>query len=202
MLAGPAGTLEAILEEPEELPARSVALVCHPHPLYGGTMHNKVVYRLARGLRRSSAAVLRFNFRGVGRSQGEHNQGIGEIDDARTALDWLRVRFPGLPYKLAGFSFGSRVILQLGCAVANASQLIAAGFPTTHGDPAFLAICQSPKFFIQSTHDEFAPVAAMQALFDQSIADPKRLIWIEAEDHFFQGGLDQLEETVFGLATA
>ncbi len=165
-------------------------------------MHNKVVYRLARGLRRSGAAVLRFNFRGVGRSQGKHNQGIGEIDDARIALDWLRARFPGLPYKLAGFSFGSLVVLQLGCAAAGASQLIAAGFPTTLGDPAFLATCQSPKVFIQSTHDEFAPVAAMQALFDQRIAEPKQLIWVEAEDHFFQGALDQLEETILGLSTA
>ena len=202
MLAGPSGALEAILEEPEETPARSLALVCHPHPLFGGTMHNKVVYRLARGLRRSGSAVLRFNFRGVGRSQGEHNQGIGEIDDARIALDWLRARFPGLPYKLAGFSFGSRVILQLGCAGTDASQLIAAGFPTTHGEAAFLATCQCAKVFIQSTRDEFAPVAAMQALFDQRVAEPKQLIWIEAEDHFFQGALDQLEETIFGLATA
>jgi uncharacterized protein len=202
MLAGPAGALEAILEEPEELPARSVALVCHPHPLYGGTMHNKVVYRLARGLRRSGAAVLRFNFRGVGRSQGEHDHGVGEADDASIALDWLRARFPGLPHSLAGFSFGSRVILRLGCATADASLLIAAGFPTTHGDTAFLATCQSSKIFIQSTNDEFAPVAAMQALFDQRIAEPKQLIWIEAGDHFFQGALDQLEETVFGLPTA
>lgn len=199
MLAGPAGALEAILEEPEESAPQSLALVCHPHPLYGGTLHNKVVYRLARGLRRSGAAVLRFNFRGVGRSQGEHDQGVGEIDDARVALNWLRARFPGLPYKLAGFSFGSRVILRLGCAGGNASQLIAAGFPTSHGDAAFLATCAIPKVFIQSTQDEFAPVAAMQALFDHQIAEPKQLIWIEAQDHFFQGALDQLEETVYGL---
>ena len=112
MLAGPAGALEAMLEEPEETPARALALVCHPHPLFGGTMHNKVVYRLARGLRRSGAAVLRFNFRGVGASQGEHDHGVGEADDARIALDWLRARFPGVPYVLAGFSFGSRIILR------------------------------------------------------------------------------------------
>jgi alpha/beta superfamily hydrolase len=202
MLAGPAGALEAILEEPEDSPARSLALVCHPHPLFGGTMHNKVVYRLARGLRRSGAAVLRFNFRGVGRSQGEHAHGVGEADDARVALDWLRARFPGIPYVLAGFSFGSRVILQLGCSSGDASQLIAAGLPTAHGDPAFLESCRAPKIFIQSTHDEFAPVPQMEALFER-IAEPKRLIWIEAEDHFFQGSLDRLEETVFALkATA
>jgi alpha/beta superfamily hydrolase len=199
-LAGPAGALEAMLEEPDETPPRTLALVCHPHPLFGGTMHNKVVYRLARGLRRSGAAVLRFNFRGVGTSQGEHDQGVGEADDARVALDWLRARFPGVPYLLAGFSFGSRIILQLGCSAGGASMLIAAGFPTSHGDAAFLESCQSPKIFIQSTHDEFAPRADMQALFER-IGDPKQLIWIEAQDHFFQGALDQLEETILGLAT-
>jgi alpha/beta superfamily hydrolase len=198
MLAGPAGALEAMFEEPEESPPRVLALVCHPHPLYGGTMHNKVVYRLARGLRRSGAAVLRFNFRGVGTSQGEHDHGVGEAEDARVALDWLRARFPGLPYMLAGFSFGSRIILRLGCAAGDASLLIAAGFPAAHGDAAFLESCKSPKVFIQSTHDEFAPVPQMEALFER-IAEPKRLVWIEAEDHFFQGGLDKLEETVFGL---
>ncbi|MBI2679848.1 MAG: alpha/beta hydrolase [Candidatus Solibacter usitatus] len=200
MLAGPAGALEALLEEPEETPARALALVCHPHPLFGGTMHNKVVYRLARGLRRSGAAVLRFNFRGVGTSQGEHDHGAGEADDARIALDWLRARFPGLPYVLAGFSFGSRIILGLGCTTGGASLLIAAGFPAAHGDPAFLESCQSPKIFIQSTRDEFAPVPQMEALFER-IAEPKQLVWIDAQDHFFQGGLDQLEETVFGLKT-
>jgi alpha/beta superfamily hydrolase len=198
MLAGTAGALEALLEEPEETPARALALVCHPHPLFGGTMHNKVVYRLARGLRRSGAAVLRFNFRGVGRSQGEHDHGLGEANDARVALDWLRARFPGVPYVLAGFSFGSRIILQLGCSSGDASRLIATGFPTAHGDPEFLESCQSPKIFIQSTRDEFAPVPQMEALFER-IAEPKQLVWIEAQDHFFQGGLDQLEETVFGL---
>jgi alpha/beta superfamily hydrolase len=198
MLAGPAGSLEALLEEPDETPTRSLALVCHPHPLFGGTMHNKVVYRLARGLRRSGAAVLRFNFRGVGRSQGEHDHGVGEADDARVALAWLRDRFPGVPYVLAGFSFGSRIILRLGCAAGDASLLIAAGFPTTHGEAAFLESCQSPKIFIQSTRDEFAPVPQMEALFER-MAEPKQLMWIEAQDHFFQGSLDKLEETVFSL---
>src|SRR6202795_5150636 len=126
-LSGPVGRVEAILWSPCAGSPPRAALVCHPHPLFGGTMHNKVVYRVARGLRRTGAAVLRFNFRGVGRSQGEHAHGVGEADDARVALDWLRARFPGMPYTLAGFSFGSRVILRLGCSTADASQLIAAG---------------------------------------------------------------------------
>src|SRR5215469_7250647 len=113
---GPAGILEALLEEPDERAPHMAALVCHPHPLYGGTMHNKVVYRLARGLRRAGCVVLRFNFRGVGRSHGEHAHLAGEIEDARMALDWLRARYPDLPYMLAGFSFGARVITRLGCA--------------------------------------------------------------------------------------
>ena len=163
-------------------------------------MHNKVVYRLARGLRRSGAAVLRFNFRGVGASQGEHDHGVGEADDARVALDWLRARFPAMPYVLAGFSFGSRIILRLGCSTGGAAMLIAAGFPAAHGDAAFLESCQSPKIFIQSTRDEFAPVPQMEALFAR-MAEPKQLVWIDAQNHFFQGSLDQLEETVFGLKT-
>src|SRR5436190_7557502 len=110
LLDGEAGKIECLLEEPETGPAREACLVCHPHPLYGGTMHNKVVYRMARALRRRGSAVLRFNFRGVGRSQGKHGEGIAEIDDARAALEWLRARYGTIPYALAGFSFGARVI--------------------------------------------------------------------------------------------
>src|SRR5687768_17963766 len=108
MLAGPAGNLEALLEEPEDQEPRAAALVCHPHPQHGGTMHNKVVYRIARGLRSAGYVVLRFNYRGVNLSQGTYDQGNGETDDARTALAWLRERYPELPYSLGGFSFGSR----------------------------------------------------------------------------------------------
>src|SRR5436305_1329350 len=115
MLAGPAGRLEALLEEPEEREPIEAALVCHPHPRHGGTMHNKVVYRIARGLRKTGRVVLRFNYRGVNLSQGVYDHGEGELEDARTALSWLRERYPLLPYSLAGFSFGSRIALRLGC---------------------------------------------------------------------------------------
>ncbi len=197
-IAGPAGKLEALLEEPEQAPAKEVVVVCHPHPLYGGTMHNKVVYRLARGLRRSGSAVLRFNFRGVGRSEGKHTGGAGEIADAEAALAWLRARFPALPFSLAGFSFGSRVILKLGCGHTGASRLIAAGYPTDGGSSAYLSTCSVHKIFIQSTHDEYGPKRELEGFF-QGIAEPKRLIWIEAEDHFFRGALENLEEAVRGL---
>jgi alpha/beta superfamily hydrolase len=196
-LAGPAGRLEALLEEPEDGEPRMAALVCHPHPLYGGTMHNKVVYRIARGLRRAGMAVLRFNFRGVGTSEGEHGHLTGEMEDARAALEWLRGRFPGLPFALAGFSFGSRVITGFGCSLTDAAFLMAVGFPTKLGDVAYLETCRAPKLFIQSTHDEFGPRVELEAAFAR-FAEPKRLIWVEASDHFFAGGLEELEEAVVG----
>jgi alpha/beta superfamily hydrolase len=197
-IAGPAGRLEALLEEPEDRPPAEVALVCHPHPLYGGTMHNKVVYRLARGLRRTGSVVLRFNFRGVGRSEGSHAHGAGELEDARAALEWLRARYPQLPLTLAGFSFGSRIVLALGCELGLPRRIVALGFPTRMGHTEYLEHCPSPKFFIQSTHDQFGPREEFEALYAR-FAEPKRLVWVEAADHFFAGALDLLEEEVFRL---
>jgi alpha/beta superfamily hydrolase len=194
-LAGPAGRLEALLEEPEDGEPRLCAVVSHPHPLFGGTMHNKVVYRLARGLRRSGIVVLRFNFRGVGGSEGEHAHLEGEIEDARAALAWLRERYPALPYALAGFSFGSRVITRLGCEASGANFLMAAGFPTRWGSPDYLERCTAPKIFIQSTNDQYGPRAELEAMYER-FAAPKELHWIAAADHFFAGGLDALEAQV------
>jgi alpha/beta superfamily hydrolase len=198
-IAGPAGGLEALLEEPEGAPLHMAAVLCHPHPLYGGTMHNKVVYRMARGLRQAGLAVLRFNFRGVGRSQGEHAHVTGEIEDARAALEWLRGRYPDLPFALAGFSFGARVITELGCEApsdaAGARFLLAAGFPTRHGSVDYLATCVRPRIFIQSTHDQFGPRDELETLY-AGWPEPKRLVWIEAADHFFAGALEQLEQEV------
>ena len=199
MLAGPAGSLEALLEEPESAAPGFAALVCHPHPLYGGTMLNKVVHRLGRGLRAAGGAVLRFNFRGVGRSQGEHGNLAGEVEDARAALAWLRSRYPDLPYALAGFSFGSRVITRLSCEQGGARFLMAAGFPTQMGATDYLERCAIPKIFLQSTHDQFGPKAEMEAAFAR-FAEPKRLIWVEGADHFFAGGLNELEREVTAAA--
>jgi alpha/beta superfamily hydrolase len=198
LLDGPAGKLEALLEAPHDRLPDEACVLCHPHPLFGGSLHNKVVYRIARGLRRRGSVVLRFNFRGVGASEGRHADGIGEIEDARAALGWLRERYPELPFSLAGFSFGSRVILELGCALGGAARLVAVGFPTRSGDAAFLSSCHVPKFFITSTSDQYAPREEMELLFP-NFAGPKQMIWIEAEDHFFQGALDRLEDVVFGL---
>ena len=197
-IAGPAGKLEALLEEPEHGEPREAVLVCHPHPRHGGTMHNKVVYRIARGLRRSGCVVLRFNFRGVNLSEGEYGHGIGEVEDARVCLEWLRARYPDLPYSLAGFSFGSRVILRLGGELDDVRRLIAVGFPTVYSDQAFVLENHRDKIFIQSTHDQYGPKPDLEKLFAE-IPEPKRLLWVEAEDHFFAKGLDEFERCVVGL---
>jgi alpha/beta superfamily hydrolase len=198
-LAGPVGVLEALLEEPDHREPRMAAVVCHPHPLYGGTMHNKVVYRIARGLRRAGIVALRFNFRGVGRSEGEHANMTGEIEDARAALAYLRERYPSLPYALAGFSFGSRAIMTLGCELGNAAFLMGVGFSTRMGSWDFLGACTVPKIFIHSTHDEFGPRPDFERMY-AGVSEPKELIWIEAADHFFAGALETLEEQVFTAA--
>jgi uncharacterized protein len=194
-IAGPSGGLEALLEEPDRQGPRLAALVCHPHPLYGGTMHNKVVYRIARGLRRSGSVVLRFNFRGVGRSGGAHGHLAGEIEDARAALDWLRARYPDLPFALAGFSFGAQVVAQVGCSIEGPQWLLAVGFPTRQGPAAYLETCRVRKIFLQSTNDQYGPRPEFEALYAR-VSEPKQLTWIESSSHFFAGGLDQLEEAV------
>ena len=197
-LDGPAGRLEALLEEPEDSAPREAALVCHPHPQHGGTMHNKVVYRIARGLRKTGAVVLRFNYRGVNLSEGSYGNGEGEMDDARVALDYLRARYPDLPFTLAGFSFGSRIALRLGCAGLGARRVIAVGFPTVYKDRTYLEGCTVPRAFVQSTHDEFGPVADLQAVL-AGLPEPKQLVLVEAQDHFFAGALDQLEAAIISL---
>jgi uncharacterized protein len=199
-LDGPAGRLEALLEEPEEGDASEAALVCHPHPQHGGTMHNKVVYRIARGLRRAGAVVLRFNYRGVNLSQGVYAHGEGELEDARSALTWLRQRYPDLPTTLAGFSFGSRVALQLACGGASfpptgARRAVAVGFPTVYRDRTYLENCLAPRIFVQSTQDQYGPAADLEALV-AALPEPKKLIFIEAQDHFFAGALEKLEEEI------
>jgi uncharacterized protein len=198
---GPAGKLEALLEEPEDQDPNRAVLVCHPHPQFGGTMHNKVVYRIARALRRAGAVVLRFNYRGVNLSEGIYDNGVGEVEDARAALAVLRSRYPDLPFSLAGFSFGSRIILRLGCEIAGATQLIAVGFPANLPDSQALGRCPVPKVFIESRNDQFCAVANMETYFD-ALPEPKKLIWVDAADHFFADALDQFEEAVYGVSVS
>jgi alpha/beta superfamily hydrolase len=198
-IEGPAGKLEALLEEPEDRDPNHAVLVCHPHPRHGGTMHNKVVYRIARAMRRAGAVVLRFNYRGVNLSQGEYDHGVGEVEDARAALDLLRSRYPQLPFSLAGFSFGSRIALKLGCQTPEATRLVAVGFPANLADGRTLGHCPTPRIFIVSTQDQFSAVPAMESYF-AALPEPKRLIWVEAADHFFTGALDQFEDAVYSIA--
>lgn len=198
-LPGPAGRLEALLEEPEDGAAREAAMVCHPHPQHGGTMHNKVVYRMARGLRRAGCAVLRFNYRGVNLSEGSYARGEGEREDSRVALDYLRGRYPGLPYTLAGFSFGSRIALQLGCAQAGARRVIAVGFPAAYyKDRSYLDRCTVPRIFVHSTRDEFGTVEELSA-FAETLPEPKQVVLVDAQNHFFAGALEKLEEIIAQL---
>src|ERR1700761_7548156 len=156
-VAGPAGRLEALLEEPEHGAPIEAALICHPHPQHGGTMHNKVVYRLARGLRKTGCVVLRFNYRGVNLSEGEYANEIGETEDARVALNELRTRYPDLPLLAAGFSFGSRVVLRLASQELMIQRVIAVGFPTRVAEREFVYEVHVPKYFVQSTNDQFGP---------------------------------------------
>jgi alpha/beta superfamily hydrolase len=188
-LHGPAGRLEAILNTGRD-DAPYSALVCHPHPLGGGTMHTKAVYHAAKAFSSFGLPVLRFNFRGVGLSEGEHDHGPGEQEDVRAALDWLALAFPHRPILFAGFSFGSYVGLRACCGDQRVKGLVALGLPVRAAgrDYAydFLATCTAPKLFISGDHDEFA----LRDAIEQAVAvatEPKQLVWIEGADHFFQG---------------
>ncbi len=198
MLPGKAGRIEALLEEPEEGEALEAAVVCHPHPQFGGTMHNKVVYRLARGLRKSGCVVLRFNYRGVNLSEGAYDEGVGETDDARVALDELRTRYPSLPAMVAGFSFGSRVALRLSSQEPVIRRVFALGFPTRIPERGYVYHVDVPKAFIHSTIDEYGPRPEMEEFF-KTVQEPKEIHWIEAGDHFFTGALDKLEAVIQSL---
>ncbi|MGB6484515.1 MAG: alpha/beta fold hydrolase [Candidatus Acidiferrales bacterium] len=194
-LKGPAGRLEAMLwtAPKAETEPRRVAVVCHPHPLFGGTMHNKVVFQLAKSLHQEGAPVLRFNFRGAGLSEGKHDKGRGEIGDAQAALDYLAAEFPGTPILLAGFSFGAYVGLRAGCADARVKELVGAGLPANDSDLSYLVECRKPKLILQSTHDQYGSRERTTALYEK-LPEPKRLAFIDAPDHFFAGKLPQMGE--------
>ncbi len=178
-----------------------VAVVCHPHPLHGGSMHNKVVFRLARAARRGGAAVIRFQFRGVGLSDGSYDEGRGEQDDLRAALRYASDHYPGRPLVSAGFSFGSRVGLRVCCAAAGVERFLAVGTPVDHGEWSFLNASGLAKFFLQSTKDQYGSRETMEQVFRQA-ADPKQLTWVESPDHFFHDALDALEEAAFAAFQA
>jgi uncharacterized protein len=197
-LPGPAGRLEALLNGGSPN-ATHAAVVCHPHPLYGGTLHNKVVFHTMKALNSFGFPVLRFNFRGTGLSEGEHASGEGEVDDVRSALDWLEHEF-NLPVVFAGFSFGAAVGLSAAYADNRVRALIALGLPVVlvEGrvyDFGFLRTCTKPKLFVSGSRDQFGPTGRLEALVE-TFADPKKLVRIEAGDHFFEGRLKELRVAI------
>lgn len=194
-LDGKAGRLEAMLWTPPPSPQPFVGLVCHPHPLFGGTMHNKVVYQTAKALHRLGISVLRFNFRGTALSEGQHDRGRGEQEDVRTAIEFLSRQFPERPIVLAGFSFGSWVGLRVGCQDDRVIKVIGLGIPADRSDMSYLRNCKKPKLFIQGTNDEFGSRANVQMLFD-TLPEPKTLVFVDGADHFFQGKLGEVAETI------
>lgn len=196
-LDGPAGRLEAVLWTPPGKDASSqlAALVCHPHPLFGGTMHNKVVYQAAKALDALGIPVLRFNFRGAGLSAGTHDRGKGEQGDVRAALDFLANQFPDARLLLAGFSFGSWVGLRVGCEDSRVSELIGLGIPVNNTDFSYLQRCDKPKLFVHGSHDEHGDIHKARALVE-SLPGENRFVEVEGVDHFFAGKLDQLNRAI------
>lgn len=189
------GELEAILKEPAGGEIKGAALVCHPHPLGGGTMHNKVVYRVAAGLNEAGFVTLRFNFRGVGASTGAHDDGVGEKDDVRDALQFLIEKYPSQPVTLAGFSFGSYVGTQTVLHDDRVRDLISVGTPVDKYDFSYLKHCAKPMLFVHGDQDEFGSVENLKKIV-QLIRCETELKVFENCGHFFDDHLNELKAAV------
>jgi alpha/beta superfamily hydrolase len=193
-LRGPAGRIEALLNQGQN-DAPYAAVVCHPHPLFGGTMHNKVVYHAMKTFQGYGLPVLRFNFRGAGSSEGTHDHGQGEKDDLRAALDWLEREYHQ-PILFAGFSFGSIVGLRTCCGDQRVRGIAALGLPVSAGGRSyhysFLARCTQPKLFISGTEDQYGPREEVEAVV-AGAAPPAELVFVDRADHFFAGKLEQMQ---------
>lgn len=196
-IPAPHGQLEAIYR-PKTNQAERVALVLHPHPLHGGTMHNKVVFRAAKALTETGFEVLRFNFRGVGASTGEYDEGVGECDDARVALDYLLNDQPHASEVIVvGFSFGSIVGLNIGCADARIHRLIAIGAPARFGKLECLFDCDKPKLFVHGAEDDIAPLEPLEEFLAKLPANSNlRLVSIPGAGHFFDDQAEELMQTI------
>ncbi len=193
----PQGYLEGILKPEEEASQpRYTGLICHPHPLGGGTMHNKVVFKVAQTLQQAfNIPTLRFNFRGVGHSTGTYDEGRGEMDDVRYALEFLSRRYPGVPAIIGGFSFGSWVGLRVAANDDRAQAMIGLGVPARLFENNTLQDCHKPKLFVHGSNDEIASYELAIQWFEQ-VPAPKRLVTVENADHFFQGRLDEVQQAV------
>jgi hypothetical protein len=193
------GHLEAVLKEPDS-PPRGAAVVCHPHPLFGGTMHTKAVYRAAQALTEAGLVALRFNFRGVGASTGSHDEGRGEREDARAALDWLDASYPGLPLLAGGFSFGSLVALSVGASDARVAALLGLGLPLARDeryDFAFLASVSKPVLVVQGEEDEFGSGEHVERVL-APLGSHITLVRVGGSDHYFTHRVQELQRAVRG----
>jgi alpha/beta superfamily hydrolase len=206
MLSGPTGRIETLLwstaETGEDARPPLAAVVCHPHPLFGGTMHNKVVYQTAKTIHRFGLPVVRFNFRGVGLSEGTHDKGVGEKDDVLAVIDFLAEEYPGVPLLVAGFSFGSWVGLRAGCGDARVAELIGLGLPVGDLDSrsfSFLDSCDKPKLLVSGEFDRFGPQEKLRAMVEQfppRVQENTTVAIVAGGDHFFAGHLPELDRTL------
>lgn len=198
---GPAGRIEGkyFQSQNEKAP---VALVLHPHPVYGGSMNNKVVYSIYKSLLENEMSVLRMNFRGVGRSQGEFDGGVGELTDAATALDWLQLRNPiASQFWVAGFSFGAWIAMQLIMRRPEINNFIAVSPPVNKFDFSFLSPCPIPGLIVQGTQDSIVDEAAVSS-FAEKLSKQKNIKVgfksVTGADHFFRNKIEELEEVISG----
>lgn len=190
------GQLEAILKEPTGEP-KGIALVCHPHPLGQGTMHNKVVYRAAAGLFEAGLVTLRFNFRSVGESTGAHDDGVGEKQDVKDALDYLTEHYPNLEITLAGFSFGSRVGTEVALDDERIVRLISIGTPVDKYDFSYLKTCRKPILFVHGDSDEFGKLENLESLVGEVAENTDaKLVVFENCGHFFDKHLNELKDQI------
>jgi uncharacterized protein len=200
-ISGPAGRLEGLFWDPSRTHSLNgkppiAAVVCHPHPLFGGTMHNKVVYQIARTLDRVGVPSLRFNFRGVGLSAGKHDRGHGEKEDVRAALDNIASEFPGVPLMVAGFSFGCWVGLRVGCEDSRVTELVGVGPPVGDSDFSYLAASDKPRIFILGEHDQYGSpeqLSELIATFSKDVERNTKAVIVPGADHFFKGQLEEVD---------
>jgi len=191
-LYGSAGRLEALYRELQD--PVGIAVICHPHPLGGGTLHNKVVFRAARGLENANVATLRFNFRGVGASAGKHEEGEGEQDDVAAAIEWAKRKHPGKKLIVGGFSFGAWVASRVACEMPEVDAMFLIGAPVNKYDLGFLRSCEKPMLFLHGTDDEFGDVDKLEKLAQQ-VRNAESVI-VTGADHFFSKQLDAVDETI------
>ena len=196
-IPGPAGPLEALLDEPEVEP-RAVAVFGHPHPLHGGTMHTKALYRAAKSMPRIGVAALRFNFRGVGGSAGTFDAGPGEKEDFKAAISFMSERYPDLPIWAAGMSFGSWIAMIAGAEDARVSLLLGIAPPVDRYDFDALKTCTLPKFIIHGEADELISIKDVRKFYSQ-LPEPKELVTIEDANHLFEGKTSLVGEAVEDL---